>query len=591
MCAPKAPRWVGALWARTALYGAGMREALESEHQRFSTVHLCHYFGGSTHRLSGVVPAKTIIHPFIHDEPQLYHPVMRDLFAGSRGVICNSLAEVALAAKAPLGLLPTSCRPIGNGVAMLGRCDPTLPARRFRKRHLLYIGRLIPEKNLFTLIDWIDRYNNENPAEPPLELHMIGTGPLSEDPRIKDRTYIHCLGRLPEEIKEHYLRDLLALVQPSLLESFSLVMLEAWAQKTPVIVHADCLATRLQVQQASGGFAVRDAAEFRRVVDSLVHHMELAGHLGESGQQYALTNFRWDRVVARFLEARKSLLELPNHYQPPGPVPGSTPLKTVFFGMDEGTGPKTVQPPAAYSGVFNLYPMTGGEKRFLRHYGDEFYRRYEAVFRDGPDFGRYPESWVDYLEIAKGLGPEDLWVDVGAGAGQFLAYLMARGVPRERLFGVEPDLFSFTRLREVTGRSCLMLADEFLEGIPAGSLKVASMIHVIEHIPFPELCVVLKLIYEKLSPGGRIVLEFPYVNTLKTSGTNFWMDPTHIRPLVGETIAFVLGQAGFVDVEKRCYAPHLPPPAMDEMAAAVGSRILVEEIYGCQDVCYLGTKP
>jgi O-antigen chain-terminating methyltransferase len=135
-----------------------------------------------------------------------------------------------------------------------------------------------------------------------------------------------------------------------------------------------------------------------------------------------------------------------------------------------------------------------------------------------------------------------------------------------------------------------MRADHFLESIHDGSLAAASMIHVIEHIPFQELCVIFKLLHEKLAKNGRIILEFPYCNTLKTSATNFWMDPTHLKPLIGETIEFVLEQAGFARVEKRRYAPHLPPEAMAAMTEAVGSRILVEEVYGFQDVCYLGTK-
>src|SRR5690606_23354313 len=81
-------------WVKTNLTGVGMEQALLKNESRFDSIHICHYLSGSAHRLSGLVHRKTLLHPFIHDEAPLRNPVMRHFFAGSRGVLSNSPAEI-----------------------------------------------------------------------------------------------------------------------------------------------------------------------------------------------------------------------------------------------------------------------------------------------------------------------------------------------------------------------------------------------------------------------------------------------------------------------------------------------------------------
>ncbi len=58
-----------AIWKDTNLHGIGMEDELELRKHEFDVVHLFHYLLGSAHRLCQIAPEKTVLHPFVHNEP------------------------------------------------------------------------------------------------------------------------------------------------------------------------------------------------------------------------------------------------------------------------------------------------------------------------------------------------------------------------------------------------------------------------------------------------------------------------------------------------------------------------------------------
>lgn len=571
----------GALWTRSALTGKGMEQALREEGQRFSSIHLCHYFGGSTHRLAGIFPEKTILHPFIHNEPPLYHPVMRDLFAGVRGVMCNTRAERFLGVRSQAGLLGSCYKPIGNSVAAIETASNDAPRKHMGVNEVIYIGRLIPEKNLLTLVDWVGAYNGQSPTQ-PLKLVLVGDGPLLEDPKIRDNPWIERTGRLGDEDKRKRIQKAFALIQPSLLESFSLVLLEAWAEKTPVIVHADCDATNLLVSESGGGIAVRSGDEFILAIERLWYDQPMARAMGEAGNLFARNNFTWPQIIQRFEQGRASILGWPNNYKEF--VTEGRPNHFVF--------------PARSSWQCSLEELDGRierslmsakERKLISYIGNQFYVEYESVFRDPSQEYKIFPSWSDYLAIAKTMNMGDTWVDIGAGRGYFLQYLSSNGVPKERLFGVEPDSYSFIEMRRKGFAGCSLYGDRFLVLLPDKTISFISMLHVAEHIPWEDLCCTMKLAYNKLKPGGKIVVEMPNAKTVKTSAVTFWQDPTHIRPVIDQTLAFLMKFCGFKIDGISTYAPH-----MSEVEVGIGRQgvdeLLVKDFYGDQDVTIFGSR-
>lgn len=109
--------------------------------------------------------------------------------------------------------------------------DPGEGAPR-RDGHVLFVGRLAPEKGPLTLIDAWSR------IEAPLRLKIVGDGPIAgqvaaraaADPRIE------LLGQSPPGLVRDLMRNAAATVVPSeWYEPFGLVVIESFAVGTPVL--------------------------------------------------------------------------------------------------------------------------------------------------------------------------------------------------------------------------------------------------------------------------------------------------------------------------------------------------------------------
>jgi 2-polyprenyl-3-methyl-5-hydroxy-6-metoxy-1,4-benzoquinol methylase len=100
-------------------------------------------------------------------------------------------------------------------------------------------------------------------------------------------------------------------------------------------------------------------------------------------------------------------------------------------------------------------------------------------------------------------------LDVGCGDGRLLRLLAARGVPRDRLFGMELDKRAVDSARQ-HGMAVSLGRFEDVDYPPA-SFGLVIMQQVIEHVLDPRD--VLERSHEVLAPGGAIVLETPNVGS------------------------------------------------------------------------------
>jgi glycosyltransferase involved in cell wall biosynthesis len=95
------------------------------------------------------------------------------------------------------------------------------------------------------------------------------------------------------------LRGAVALVNPSLYESLSLVLMEAWTVCLPVIVDERCDVTAEHVRASGGGIAV----DFRRPSEAAFAISRAFGReadrraMGACGAAYATRSCDWNRVL------------------------------------------------------------------------------------------------------------------------------------------------------------------------------------------------------------------------------------------------------------------------------------------------------
>ncbi|NNJ09630.1 glycosyltransferase family 4 protein [Chloroflexales bacterium ZM16-3] len=253
------------------------------------------YLFGTTYWPASAAPERSIIVPCLHDEPSAHLAMFRELLERSAALFFNADAEGTLASVG-MGVANPYRASLGFGFADHA---PSGDAARFRERTgiagpmLLYSGRLEAAKNVPLLIEWFTRYKSERPG--PLALALTGGGSAA----LPERPDVLALGMLSrEELTDAY-AVCTAICQPSLNESFSIVIMEAWLQGRPAIVHAGCAVTSEHVGQSGGGYAPGSYEQFRDALDALLADPAHADDLGARGRAYVQERYSWGRLLPR----------------------------------------------------------------------------------------------------------------------------------------------------------------------------------------------------------------------------------------------------------------------------------------------------
>lgn len=160
---------------------------------------------------------------------------------------------------------------------------------------------------------------------------------------------------------------------------------------------------------------------------------------------------------------------------------------------------------------------------------------------------------VDYLDR-----PAGAFLDVGCGDGRFLELMAQRGVPRERCFGLELDEDVIARVR-ARGFSAFAERVEDTTEIPEGTLDLATMFHVLEHVEDPAECV--RQIARWIAPGGVLAIETPNVDCLdrRLFRRTWWGGyhiPRHWNLFSPEGLQRLLTDAGLEVVDTRFQTGH-----------------------------------
>jgi glycosyltransferase involved in cell wall biosynthesis len=257
------------------------------------------YMFGTTYAGSVIHADRSILIPCLHDESYAYLSCYREMFRRVRGVAFLSHAERDLAHRL------YDMRPDAPAVVRVGiNTDFEAHADRFISKYgikdfVLYVGRKEMGKNVPLLVEYFGQYKCRYGGN--LKLVLVGPGAV-EIPADYRQDIID-LGFLSEQDKCDAYAAALTLCQPSLNESFSIAMMEAWVVETPVLVHAHCAVTKEHCLEANGGLYFADFEEFVGCLRRLQHDAGLRDRLGRQGRRYVLRHFTWEAVVANYLAA------------------------------------------------------------------------------------------------------------------------------------------------------------------------------------------------------------------------------------------------------------------------------------------------
>lgn len=173
--------------------------------------------------------------------------------------------------------------------------------------------------------------------------------------------------------------------------------------------------------------------------------------------------------------------------------------------------------------------------------GDGFYRALEERFRGSRELVR-ARLGVYRPFVAPLARPRARVLDLGCGRGEWLEVLGEEGF---EAFGVDLDEGMLAACRERGLAVAQADAVATLEGVPPESLSVVSAFHLVEHLPFATVRRIVAAALRALEPGGLLILETPNPENVLVAARDFYLDPTHVRPIPAALLAFVAEEAGF----------------------------------------------
>jgi len=227
----------------------------------------------------------------------------------------------------------------------------------------------------------------------------------------------------------------------------------------------------------------------------------------------------------------------------------------------------------------------------IQHENEFDYFLFEDHYRGGEADIR--ERQNAYLELFRG---RDHVVDIGCGRGEFLELLRDNDITAR---GIELGTDQYLLCREKGLDVVQQDLFTFLESQPDASLGGVFSAQVIEHMTASDQLRFVSLAYQKCSPNSPVLFETINPECVYALVHNFFLDPTHVRPVHPGTLKFAMESQGFRNVQLRFSSPvsdkTIPPLALNGDSESLqrfnAAMTQVNELlYGNQDYAAIGWK-
>ncbi len=276
-------------WLEGGAHSPGLYAHIRQHAAAQMAVFVLPYANPMMHAAAWSAPEKVIFIPCLHNEPYAYLEPVHLLLETVMAVLSNAPEEGQLLLE-KLRIRPQRHVVLGESLPFP---DPLPTPQVSDPPALLLVSRLEEGKNVPLVYQYMQHYW-ENGGR--VRLVVAGSGPFTPP----DHPAFDFRGFISEEEKLHLCATSLAVLQPSLNESFGLTLLESWLAGRPVLVHGDSAVTRGQTLRASGGLWFRDEEEFAAAIEWLLSHPEQASKMGICGREYTQQNYTWPAIIDRF---------------------------------------------------------------------------------------------------------------------------------------------------------------------------------------------------------------------------------------------------------------------------------------------------
>ncbi len=260
-----------------------------------------------------IVARRAVLAPTAHDERPIGLATFRALFRMPRAFAFLTPEERDFVH----GRFHTRHKPcdvVGMGIDLVDDPQKEDSSLVPEDPYLLYVGRIESSKGFPRFYDELEAFrracgdrvmrarDGRSYLGKDLKLVLAGRAAWGDVPK---SDHLLALGFISEDQKRALLRRAEALVLPSRFESLSIVLLEAWAQRCPVLVDGHCQVTVGQVERSSGGASFRGADELTDVLCRMLQSPEQLREYGERGRAYVEANYTWPACMDRLANLLK----------------------------------------------------------------------------------------------------------------------------------------------------------------------------------------------------------------------------------------------------------------------------------------------
>lgn len=246
---------------------------------------------------------KTIAIPTMHYAKTFFRAMLTKAFSKFAYVGFNTNAEQKLAEN-------VFGRALGShGIISVG-IEDAIPADWGKTRmkyglpekYLLYVGRLDRGK-VNSIVSYFCNYRKKY-KESSLKFVMVGSS-FEKLEVIPDVIYT---GFVTDEEKTAIIQHAVVVVNPSLYESLSLILLEVLNLGKPMLVNGHCAVLKEHCQKSHGAVDYyMDEKQFISKLNKIEYSLEVRKQMEEGGKRYVEENYNWTLVLSRLKRAIESI--------------------------------------------------------------------------------------------------------------------------------------------------------------------------------------------------------------------------------------------------------------------------------------------
>lgn len=265
---------------------------LRENHQDYQRLFFFTYLYYPTIAGIDIDPARSILIPTAHDEWAIYLSLYRNLFGKPAYILFNTAAEMKLVRQ--LAAIPDQrCMIAGAGVQIPDLTEISDVKNKFgiQSSYILFVGRVEVNKFPPEFFQWFLNYISKSGRS----LQLVLTGELFL--KVPEHPAIITTGYVSELDKYHLMKNAELLLQPSLFESLSMVLLEAFSLGKPVLVQRSCVVMHEHIIQSGSGFSFSGEDELEECCNRILDDPSLAFEMGEKGKLYVNRHYQWPAIM------------------------------------------------------------------------------------------------------------------------------------------------------------------------------------------------------------------------------------------------------------------------------------------------------